>query len=887
VSDYRIDENGNRVLTTDDEIRELLRNDALRAAGIGSDSASPPSNVVTGSARNVTNQTDTPATFSPDKVNEIKQDPTKTGTDSLSAGKSSSPNGPPFENVLERFASFSVLWTLCCLEPNQYNNPASYRGNDSVLSNVILSSAGRFDGQRVVTAFGTPEYFIDNVNFNSLVSPRAATGNTNVMTFTFEVLEPYSMGLFLQSLQVAAVNCGYRNYLEMAPFLLKLDFLGSTDDGNIVPRIDNLSKYFTIKITNVTMRVDEAGSRYVVSAVPFHHLGFGDTNNILKADVKLVGGSVQEVLSTGTVSLVSRLNTEQQQLVNNKKQALPDIYEIVFPSSASDDLGVSSSTSFSIFGATINPGTSSTNITSLLSSAKNVTSLAQTATGVITKSKSVASALSGVSTGSSSSGGNKIGSSTMNFSIASGGNIAFTNENKAINDKTGTTDRTKVTIDPNTREFNFSIGDRVTQVIQKVILVSNYASDAIKVENLDDKGLADWFRVDVQIQLLDYDAIRSTRAKKFVYRVVPYKVNGSVIKAPNAATPGIPELSKIIAKRYDYIFTGQNNSILKFELEFNGMFFTGAQPRPMHQTGTNNPDTQNTTDTGKVEAPVNQGSNTATGSSTVGSTMVGPDANTVKNSPIGWKTVEQQIADAYQNAFLSASPDLVNLEIDIVGDPYFLSDSGVNSNYFSKTGINLQITADQSMNYEGSQIFVYLAFRTPINPNTEPTDTNSGLYNFAKDGISPFSGIFRILSVTNIFSGGNYTQNMKLARVLGQPNDFVGLESIQIQNLLLYAASIPIPPSSTPASDQRSRSEVDSTFVETPAETERLLAGVDRANAAAQQNQRPSSQAASSSGVDLSLVDPRLIQAFKKDDAEIARDQRRQANLNWLASGRN
>ena len=31
--------------------------------------------------------------------------------------------GPPYENVLEQFASYSPLWTLCCLEPNQFNNP--------------------------------------------------------------------------------------------------------------------------------------------------------------------------------------------------------------------------------------------------------------------------------------------------------------------------------------------------------------------------------------------------------------------------------------------------------------------------------------------------------------------------------------------------------------------------------------------------------------------------------------------------------------------------------------------------------------------------------------------------------------------------------------------
>jgi hypothetical protein len=788
----------------------------------------PPANVTTGSARTVTNQKQLPASFPPNQKDNIRQDPTKTGSDSLFFNTPLSTDAPPFKNILEDFASFNTLWTMCCLDPNQYNNPESYRGNDSELSNIVLSSAGRYDKQRIGTEFGSPEYFIDNVHFDSIIAPRSPTGNTNVITFSFEIYEPYSMGLFLQSLQVAAVNAGYRTYLEAAPFLLKLDFKGTTDEGNRSPNVDYLTKYFSIKLTNVTMKVDEGGSKYVVTAIPFHHLGFGNTVNVLRADTKLLGGTVQEVLSSGTVSLVSRLNTEQSQLANNKVQAIPDIYEIVFPANSSDNLGITSEASTSIVGATIDPLSKVTNVISKVQSvAKSVKNLSSGAIGSLG------------SLGSAGAGGNKIGTSTMNFSLESGGNVSFSNESEVINEKSKTTDKSKVKIDSNSREFRFSRGDTITQVIQKVILVSNYASDAIKVENLDQSGMASWFRIDVQIQLLDYDAIRSTRARKYIFRVIPFKVSGALIKTPNAPAIGIPELAKIIAKRYDYIYTGQNNSIIKFELEFNAMFFTGAQPRPLYQTGTNNLDAQNTTDSAKLDAPVNQGSDKPATSSTAGSTMVGPDPDTVKNSPIGWKTVEQQIADSYQTAFLSASPDLVNLEIETTGDPYFLSDSGINSNYFSKEGINNQITNDNAMNYEGSEIFVYLAFRTPINPNIEPTDVNSGLYNFGKDGISPFSGIFKVIQVANIFASGNYTQTMKLIRVLGQPNDFVGKESIVAQNTLLYAASIPVPKATTPAADSSVNANKNNTpIIDDP---EAAFITEKKAIDAAQANKRPSS----------------------------------------------
>lgn len=62
------------------------------------------------------------------------------------------------QNPLEEFASMTPLWTLACLTPEQFNNPAIYRNSTDDLKNVIFASGGRFDSQRTTTLFGTPEY---------------------------------------------------------------------------------------------------------------------------------------------------------------------------------------------------------------------------------------------------------------------------------------------------------------------------------------------------------------------------------------------------------------------------------------------------------------------------------------------------------------------------------------------------------------------------------------------------------------------------------------------------------------------------------------------------------------------------------------------------------
>jgi hypothetical protein len=790
VAEYKIDENGNRVLATDDELRDLFRNEVLRVAGIDPDFVKKPdgtdidnitgtpANPDQGSARRTSQADQTGATIDPSKLGKEEQDPTKTGIDfpSYLSSTSSSQGGPPFDNILENFSSYNALWTMACLEPNQFNNPSTYRDNPAALTSVVFSSAGRFEAGRVPTVNGTPEYFVDNIEMTALIKP-VSPGNTNAINFSFEIYEPYSMGLFLQSLQVAAINAGYPNYLGSVPYLFKLDFIGNTDDGATGNTVTAFTKYFTLQLTGVTQAVDASGSRYTLTAVPYHHMGLSDVANTVKSEVKLTGGSISEVLATGENSLISYLNKIEDQLVKEGARDYPDIYEIVFPANESDNLGVAAPSSSLNFGATLNPK-----------------EIAQT---II---KSTASQVG------SNVGGNAISESSMNFSAEVGGNYVKPKESDVVDDDTGVTDREKMRIDPNSRVFQFSEGERITQIIQKVILVSDYAAKAIDPENLVEGGMVRWFRVDVQVQLLDYDNARNARARKIIYRVLPYLVDGYILNNPSAPLAGIPERERLVAKRYDYIYSGRNNNILELNLEFNTMFYTGVTPRGLGTTGGRNPDTDNAVDTPEQSAELNTGgSSTITSAS--GSKEVKPDPSTVKRSPIGQKTLLEEVADVFQSRFQQSSADMVNIEMKILGDPYFLSDSGINSNYFSPKGINSQITGDNALNYEGSDIWVYIAFRTPVEPNLSVSG-EGGLFDFQNGGgVSPYSGFYQVIQVSNEFSNGTFTQTLKLLRPPGQPNDLVGREAIVKENNSLFGKIFTLPPRNSPTADPSTQAE--------------------------------------------------------------------------------
>jgi hypothetical protein len=213
----------------------------------------------------------------------------------------STASGPPYENILEQFASYTPLWTLACLTPDQFNDPSLYRGRPGALQDIVFSSAGRFAGQRTQTVVGAPEYFVNNFDMRMTLAATQASGSTNVITFAFEVFEPYSMGFFIQSLQTAAINAGYPNY-NGTPYLLKLEFVGHKDNGQMFGSSEALNKYFVIQFRKVNFTTNEGGSTYKCEAVPCNHLGFTNVAQQIVNNIKLRGENIKEMLVAGNTS---------------------------------------------------------------------------------------------------------------------------------------------------------------------------------------------------------------------------------------------------------------------------------------------------------------------------------------------------------------------------------------------------------------------------------------------------------------------------------------------------------------------------------------------------------------------------------------------------------
>jgi hypothetical protein len=106
---------------------------------------------------------------------------------------------------------------------------------------------------------------------------------------------------------------------------------------------------------------------------------------------------------------------------------------------------------------------------------------------------------------------------------------------------------------------------------------------------------------------------------------------------------------------------------------------------------------------------------------------------------------------------------MIMLDMKIVGDPFFIAQSGM-GNYTSKPTQHANLNKDGSVNWQNGEVHVGVIFRTPIELNQY-----SGLYQFEGEKqagdklttpVMQYSGLFRINQVTSTFKTGQFEQRL-------------------------------------------------------------------------------------------------------------------------------
>lgn len=718
----------------------------------------------------------------------VFNDPNATGSvTNLSSGTTEPEQSTEqtYDNVLSQYASYSCIITFALLSDQELNDPANtYRVNGP---ERIIARSGGSGTRQVLTAFEedlgiTAEYFIDDLEIQSVLTPTASARQTNSHVINFIIQEPYSMGTLLETLAVTTQDAYPElpsddnvvlSYINV-PYLLMIEFIGYDDDGNVI-KIPNTTRYIPIGLNTLDFSVTPAGAQYNISATAWNEAALLDEVQRVKTDITIEGSTVAEFLQlTGSedrASLSSTINEIEQSEKQSDSKPQPDQYVIAFPTDSAALSRKINQAQESNQGATTEQNqTAPTRVTSdggiTIDRIKRIVE-DESEINEIGKAKLSKSAFDGTK---------KMGLPEDQEQETDGGARLFKRGN--------------LVIEEDFNSISITRGMRIQDIIEEIILMSEYGEQLV-TEPPDSKGMIKYFRIETDVYTVGNEENyikRQNSAKIYVFKVLVYKINQFLIQHVTKSPVGIEELRRNIPKKYDYLYTGKNDDIINFDLQFNTAFYQGIG----YDLGNTNQDiVLNRIDENTV-LKINEGTgntNEATGQIiSLGTT------NTGNRGLAGdiTQTNKTQIARYFNDAILNSPADLITVELEIWGDPYYFSDSGIGNYSADPDNEQPQTTANKSIDYQQQSPFLLLNFRTPLDYNQTNDSDRYGEMEFStkSKAVSQFSGIYMINAFTNTISQNKFTQLLSLVRIRNQEGTGEAqslVENGNTDNLSLFA----------------------------------------------------------------------------------------------------
>ncbi len=601
------------------------------------------------------------------------------GAKSPLAGLSGSIGSSVQANPLHAYASYTYMIGLSALTDGEVNSGARGPG---VGIPIIQMPSGPTVGATT---------FIDNVRISGVVGLNKQAGNSNALSISFTVVEPYSMGLFWETLQTAALMAGHNNYVA-APYLLSIRFKGHFDADQPFQTIPNTDKFIHMKILDMQMKVTKRGAEYEINAFPWSEGGMSTSFAEIKTDSNIScnkGGpyKVKDLLKNAEKSLKETINKKLKDDKDRKKTvSYAHEVEICFPPEPYTD----------------------------------------------------------------NSDGNVIGESDLGLSQYNRADSPFAKDGATY--ENGIYKRGEIQVDTKNGDYKFAKGATVQDIINQVILSSDYGRKALENPGKTVK----WWRIETHFHNISTeDPKTGEKAKKIIFRVVPYEIDAAKFYPPNTTTAP-PE----VVRELNWLYTGKNHDILDWNIDYKLGFY-----KAFNADGGANSEDKNLASRSSNAAPVRAGGTPpeAEPAGVVGPEKARRDVNQSRTGLFGGAsfddaatTAARQFHDVATNDY-----DMINLDISILGDPYFLGDSGMGNFTIAGSG---PVNSEQSINWQGGEVYIKLNFRMPDDINTD-----TGFYDFGASGkpVREFSGYYKVQGVESSFNKGKFIQKLQLIKKLG------------------------------------------------------------------------------------------------------------------------
>ena len=674
-------------------------------------------------------------------------------SDISSSGQSAS-NNVPKPNILDSYPTYTYRFSLMMVPPGTYNNtidnPTSF-----VPSNVLIASAGLY-GNNTFTrnSLFKDDFYFENVEIDTIIGMNAETRGSNAISMKFDIIEPYGCTLLNRLIDCTASINGY-NYISM-PYIFQIDFVGYDATGNPVNPIPGTTKIIPINLISMKINYNEKGTVYKIDAIPVNHTAFNDTQVLIPANFEISASTINDFFNASPAQTSNVTPNRQESNATASAQRVQQL------SGATTD----NQTQALLNAQSTNPGPPTDASSQTLSVTGVKDALNQwNANLVQNQSMQVKDEYAFVFDPD-------IASAKLTIPVRNDiKNVQFLNDKneKDYKVKGAQSSQTQgsYTIDYTKSTYRINAGTSIIDLINNIIRNSEYMTNQLtdptsgtqasetpnSATNNQNKPYHHW-RITTQVQLLDFDKTRNKYAKKITYFVNKYTMY-------NVRYPFAPQgkASKYV-KDYEFLFTGENTSIIDLDLNFEGLFYTAVTAFPAQGQSTS---AQSVTDENNKLVS----NNLIPAQGNVSPTSFQPVSGIMSATSPGYAfkdTRTTMAADLHASLLSKAQADMLSVSMTIIGDPDFIKQDDIL--YVGENINNVQ----GSIAMDTGEVDVKLTFKS-----AGDYDMNTGLLSKityqATNNV--FNGLYRVLQVTSSFVSGQFTQKLSMIRLPNQSTDYV------------------------------------------------------------------------------------------------------------------
>lgn len=562
-------------------------------------------------------------------------------------------------NPLLNYANYTYKFSLYAVNKdaiNQIAQGAIQPGSEEsiIAGGALLLSSG---GSNHKSAYFRNDFYIDNVNFTSVVGLSARNRSTDIVEISFDIIEPYNVTFLPNLILTAQSLTGYQDW-SLCFYILKIEFIGYNDAG-LSSTIPNTTKYIPFSMVDMQFDVSVKGTVYKIKGVPCHHSAQTPLDNTIPFHMEIQGGTIDEIFngpikssdvanslksesagSSGTTptnttpatntytrGVAQALNDGEQYIKSTKAQEQANQYAFVFL----DDIG----------------------------------------------SKSL------------------VDNTTFRDQAIRMSNPKNTNETIPNTIKLDTTKNT----------VRVQAGTRITDLINTILQLSKFYTDQYNLSDPSPNTPLFFHKVTPVVEYGPFDNCTNMWSRKITYFVKAYPVYGNDKENLGQQAPQAP------VKRYKWIFTGQNRDVLDVNLHYQMAFFdlrnAGTLGMIKNAQGTSSDTNTTLPDCKIVPGPFTKKVRPVLG--------IADQNNTgAKDANLATLTLEE----LFKKQFDSAG-DLVKLKLSIVGDPDLIQQDGILYGA-SSTGGQIKFS-NGSVNYASGELYFYFDFVSPMNDYDDQT----------------------------------------------------------------------------------------------------------------------------------------------------------------------